>query len=260
MAISLKSRDEIEKMRLAGKIVHEALSRCAEVCKAGVTTAEVDAEAEKVLAKHDGAVGLFKWYPTYQQGEGFPACTCVSVNQEVVHGIPGSRGLKNGDVVSIDFGCRINGWCGDSATTVLVGNVAADVRRLCEVTEHVLRIAIENIKPGVNWSSIARLMEGYAKKAGFGVVRDFVGHGIGKSMHEDPKVPNFVSRDLKRNDIELRPGMVIAVEPMCCLGTDDVRVLSDGWTVVTTDGKPAAHYEHTITVTDTGCDVLTDGK
>jgi methionyl aminopeptidase len=157
MAISLKTPSQIEQMRQAGRVVREALDRCAAACKVGATTAQIDAEAEKVLAE-TGAVGLFKWYPTYRKGEGFPACTCISVNEEVVHGIPGPREIRDGDVVSIDFGCRINGWCGDSATTVLVGNVDAVTRRLCEVTEHVLAVAIENVRPGRRWSQVARLM------------------------------------------------------------------------------------------------------
>ncbi len=259
MAISLKTPEEIELMRRAGRVVHEALRRCTAKCRPGVTTREIDAEAENVLAE-SGAVGLFKWYPTYREGEGFPACTCISVNDEVVHGIPGERPLAEGDIVSIDFGCRIDGWCGDSATTVMVGEVKPSIRRLCEVTEHVLRIATENIRPGRTWSQVARLMESYAVKAKLGVVRDFVGHGIGRTMHEDPKLPNFVSRELLRNDIELRPGLVMAVEPMCCLGAERVKVLDDQWTVVTGDGQPAAHYEHTLAVTGDGCEVLTDGR
>lgn len=245
-------------MRQAGRLVHEALRRCVAKCEPGVTTAEIDAEAEGVLAE-SGAVGLFKYYPTYKPGEGFPACTCISTNEEVVHGIPGDRQVQDGDLVSIDFGCRQDDWCGDSATTVLVGNVSPEWRKLCEVTEHVLLIAIENIKPGRKWSQIARLMQQYGEQAGLSVVRDYVGHGIGRKMHEDPKAPNFVSRDLLRNDIELKAGMVMAVEPMCILGSADVRTLDDGWTVVTADGMPAAHYEHTIAVTDDGCEVLTDG-
>jgi methionyl aminopeptidase len=256
----LKSPAEIQLMRQAGRVVFEALRRCREAAKPGVTTAQIDAQAEQVIAETSGAVGLFKWYPTYQPGQGFPAVTCISVNDEVVHGIPGSRVLKEGDVVSVDFGVRLNGWCADSATTFPVGKVSADKQRLCEVTEHVLRIAIENIRPGRKWSIIAKMMQTYAEKAGMGVIRDYVGHGIGKSMHEEPKVPNFVSRELLRSDIELRPGMVLAVEPMCTLGSERVKQLDDGWTVVTTDRSAAAHCEHTLAVTETGCEVLTDGR
>jgi methionyl aminopeptidase len=259
MTISYKTVDQIARMRAAGRWVYKALQQCSEVCKAGATTADVDAQAEAVLAE-SGGVGLFKNYPSYRRGEGFPAATCVSVNQEVVHGIPGDRVIRDGDVVSIDFGIKIDDWCADAATTVMVGRVSPEVRRLCEVTQHILTIAIENTRPGEKWSRIARRMENYARQAKLGVVREFVGHGIGQALHEEPKVPNFVSRDLVRNDIELKPGLVIAVEPMCCLGSDSVRVMEDGWTVVTADGAAAAHYEHTLAVTETGCDVLTDGR
>lgn len=259
MGIQVKTPAEIQLMRKAGQVVHETLRRCGQVCKPGVTTAQINEQAENVLAE-TGGFGLFKNYPSYRPGEGFPAATCISVNDEVVHGIPGPRVIRDGDVVSIDFGVRLNGWCADAAVTVLVGEVPADVRRMCQVTRQVLELAIRNMKPGARWSQIARLMEQEAVKAGMGVVRDFVGHGIGRLLHEEPKVPNFVSRDLQRHDIDLRPGMVLAVEPMCCLGSEKVRILDDQWTVVTMDGKCAAHYEHTIAITESGCEILTDGQ
>ena len=260
MSISYKSKEQIARMRDSGRWVHEALRRCREVCRPGVTTGAIDAAAESVLDEC-GGTPLFKNYPASSPGaRAFPASTCISVNEEVVHGIPGDRVVRDGDIVSIDFGVRIDDWCGDAATTILVGNVDEPVRRLCEVTEHVLTIAIENIRPGRRWSQVARQMENYAARAKLGIVREFVGHGIGRKLHEEPKVPNFVSRELLRNDIELRPGLVIAVEPMCCLGGESVRVLGDQWTVVTVDGLPAAHYEHTIAVTESGCEILTDGS
>ena len=260
MTISYKTPQQIERMRESGRWVHEALRRCREACQVGTTTAEIDAAAESVLDEC-GGIPLFKNYPASSPGgEPFPASTCISVNEEVVHGIPGDRKIKDGDIVSIDFGVKIDGWCGDSATTILVGNVPEPVRRLCEVTEHVLTIAMENIRPGRRWSQVARQMETYASRAKFGIVREFVGHGIGQKLHEEPKVPNFVSRDLLRHDIELTPGLVIAVEPMCCLGGESVKVLADHWTVATVDRKPAAHYEHTIAVTESGCEILTDGS
>lgn len=247
-------------MRVAGRLVHKTLQRCREVCQPGVTTAEIEAQAQQIIDE-TGAFPLFKHYPDYSKpGKGFPACTCISVNEEIVHGIPGKRIIQDGDIVSVDFGCRIDGWCGDSATTILVGQVPAKIRKMCEATEHVLRIAIENMAPGKKWSQIAMLMQKYAENAGYQVIRDFVGHGIGKRLHEDPKVPNFVSKDLLHNDFELTPGMVLAVEPMCAIGTYQVRTLSDHWTVVTSDGSAAAHYEHTIAITENGCDVLTDGR
>lgn len=259
MAIRLKTRQEIEKMRAAGRVVRAVLNHCQEICKPGITTREIDEQAYEVFTSK-GAKGLFLNYPTYRPGEGFPANLCISVNDEVVHGIAGDRVIKDGDIVGVDCGVELDGWCGDAATTIMVGNVAPDVRRLCETTQRVLEIALENIKPGRRWSQIARLMQGYAESAGLGVVRDFVGHGIGSKMHEDPKIPNFVSRELVRHDIILREGMVMAIEPMCNLGTHEVITLSDGWTVLTVDRKASAHYEHTVAVTADGADVLTDGN
>lgn len=263
MGIRLKTPDEIDQMRRAGRIVHEVLQHCREMCRAGVTTREIDEAAYEIYSAH-GARGLFKNYPTYKPGEGFPSNLCISVNECVVHGIAGDREILDGDIVSIDCGVQLDGWCGDAATTVLVGDVSRDVRRLCEVTLHVLQIAVENVQPGRQWSQIARLMQGYAERAGLSVVRDFVGHGIGRDMHESPKVPNYVprkaGRDLLKHDILLREGMVLAIEPMCNMGVKDVVTLADGWTVRTADGKHSAHYEHTVAVKADGADVLTDGR
>jgi len=259
MKIRLKTQNEIEKMRVAGRVVHKVLERCREICKPGITTRQIDDEAFRVF-NAAGARGLFKNYPTYKPGEGFPANLCISVNEVVVHGIAGERVIKDGDIVGVDCGVQLDGWCGDSATTVMVGNVRPETRRLCEVTQQVLRIAIENIKPGRRWSQVARLMQNHAEENGLSVVRAFVGHGIGQSMHEQPQVPNFVSRELLRNDILLREGLVLAIEPMCNLGVKEVVTLDDGWTVVTEDRQPSAHYEHTVAVTKTGAEVLTDGR
>lgn len=259
MAIELKSKDDLKKMRAAGRIVKKVLDHCREICQPGITTRQID-EAGAEVIKANGGRGLFKNYPTYKPGEGFPANLCISVNEQVVHGIASETVIRDGDVVSVDCGVKLDGWCGDSATTIMVGNVSSEVRRLCDVTKHVLDIAIENMRPGRKWSQVARLMQSYAEQEGFGVVKDFVGHGIGRSMHEDPKVPNFVSRDLLRNDIELREGVTLAVEPMCNLGGSNVITLKDGWTVVTTDRKPSAHFEHTVAVTAHGSEVLTDGN
>lgn len=248
-------------MRAAGRVVHQVLQRIKEICKPGVTTRQIDEEAYRTFTRL-GAKGLFKNYPTYKPGEGFPANTCISVNEEVVHGIAGDRVIQDGDIVGVDCGVMVDGWCGDSATTIMVGNVSPEVRKLCETTEHVLKLAIANIRPGRKWSQIARLMQNYAEAHGYGVVRDFVGHGIGSKMHEDPKVPNFWTQQQKRDnqDFELREGVVLAIEPMCNLGSKDVVTLDDGWTVVTVDRKPSAHYEHTVAVTRDGADVLTDGR
>jgi methionyl aminopeptidase len=259
MAVILKSKEQIEKMRAAGRVVHKVLQRCREICQPGITTREIDEEAYRVFTAA-GARGLFKNYPTYRPGEGFPSNLCISVNEVVVHGIADERVIGEGDVVGIDCGVELDGWCGDSAVTVMVGEVEPQTRRLCEVTQHVLDMAIENIRPGRKWSQIARLMQNYAEQAGMSVVKDFVGHGIGQTMHEDPKVPNFDSSELRRYDIDLREGVVLAVEPMCTQGPADVVTLSDGWTVQTADGLPSAHYEHTVAVTADGADVLTDGR
>jgi methionyl aminopeptidase len=176
----------------------------------------------------------------------------------VVHGIPSERViLREGDILSIDFGAKLAGYCGDAAVTVAVGPIHAIRQKLMDVTRQLLDIAIERMTPGIRWSQIAGEMETCARKAGFSVVRDFVGHGIGTEMHEDPKVPNFVSDDLLRNDILLKEGMVLAVEPMVNMGRSSVRTLSDGWTVVTRDKKCSAHFEHTIAVVAGGCEVLT---
>ena len=259
MAIRLKHRHELDKMRAAGRVVRAVHDKCRELCTPGTTTQEIDEAAARVM-REAGAVGLFKNYPTYKPNEGFPANLCISVNDVVVHGIASDYRVKDGDIVGIDCGVMLDGWCGDAATTILVGEVDRKVRRMCETTEHCLQIAIDSIKPGRRWSQIARLMQNYAESKGYGVVRDFVGHGIGQKMHEEPKVPNFVSRELLKDDIVLREGIVLAIEPMCNLGTREVRTLSDGWTVVTIDGKASAHYEHTVAVTKNGAEVLTDGN
>ena len=256
MPVVLKSRAEIEKMRAAGRVVRRVLDRCMEICKPGITTREIDEEAYRTFTAA-GATGLFRGYPGKTP---FPSHTCISVNEQVVHGIAGERVIRDGDIVGVDCGVLLDGWCGDAATTILVGEVEQETRRLCEVTQHVLQLAVENIRPGRRWSQVARLMQNYAESMGFSVVRDFVGHGIGRSMHEEPKVPNFVSRELLRKDIVLREGLVLAVEPMVNAGTHETVTLDDGWTVLTADGKPAAHYEHTIAVTRNGADVLTDGR
>lgn len=258
-SIRLKSKDELYKMRLAGRVVRQVHEMCREMCKPGVTTREIDEAADEMI-RSKGAIGLFKNYPTYRPGEGFPGHLCISVNEVVVHGIADDRQIRDGDVVGIDCGVKLDGWCGDAANTILVGNVDEETRKMCEATEHCLQIAIDQIKPGRKWSQIARLMQKYAEDRGYGVVRDFVGHGIGSEMHQPPSVPNFVNRDLKKNDILLRKGIVLAIEPMLTLGTREVKTLQDGWTVVTLDGKPSAHYEHTVAVTENGAEVLTDGN
>ena len=261
MKITLKSRREIELMRNAGRVVFRALSRAQELARAGMTTLELDRIVYDTYTSA-GAQGLFKWYPTYEPGKGFPGNTCISVNDEVVHGIPGNRVLKDGDVVSVDCGIRLGGYCGDSAVTIPIGSTTPETQRLLRVTQETLAIAIQEIRPGRRWSDVARKMQEHVEKNGMSCVREFVGHGIGTRMHEDPKVPNFVSDDFKKRggDFYLQAGMTLAVEPMVIFGKPEVVVLDDRWTVVTKDNTPAAHYEHTIAVTATGSDVLTDGR
>ncbi len=259
MAYILKSRREIEMMRRAGQLGREIIEKMKQAAAPGVTTYELDGLARAELDKV-GGIALSKNYPTYQEGEGFPGHTCISVNEEVVHGIPGKRVLKDGDVVTLDLALSLNGYCADTATTVGIGKVTPLAQKLMDVTRETLVLAIENIRPGKKWSDIARLMQYHVERNGFSVVREFVGHGIGRSMHEDPKVPNFVTAEQLRGDFKLRPGMTLAVEPMVVAGRRDVECRSDGWTMVTEDRQPAAHYEHTIAVTDVGVDVLTDGR
>jgi len=256
VAIKLKSQREIEQMRRAGAVVRTVLDRLAELAAPGVTTAALDAEAERLTAEL-GAVPLFKGVPG--RGGPFPGTICASINHEVVHGIPSARRVIGpADAVSIDYGCRLEGYCGDAASTFVMPEAPERVRQLVSATRRVLEMAIEMTRPGVRWSAIAGAMQHHAESLGFSVVRQFVGHGIGRDMWEDPKVPNFVSPELLARDIVLEEGLVIAVEPMINMGTPDVVMESDGWTVVTKDGKPSAHFEHTLAVTADGVDVLTD--
>jgi len=260
MPIVLKTRREIDLMRTPGKLPHDILMTMAERVRPGASTQELDDIAEEELAKSN-AVGLSKNYPTYKPGEGFPASTCISVNEEVVHGIPTpNRVLKEGDIVTLDVTPRLNGYCADSAITVGVGTLRPEMQKLLDVTRQTLELALEHMKPQKRWSEIARLMQHNVEKNGFSVVREFVGHGVGHSIHEDPKVPNFVTSEPVRGDFVLRPGMTLAVEPMVVAGRRDVTLLNDGWTVITEDKKPAAHFEHTVAVTASGIEVLTDGR
>ena len=234
------------------------LSKLQEIAEPGVTTGHLDETALQMTAVA-GAEALFKGVRSPHARRPFPGAICASINEQVVHGMPSDRAvLRAGDILSIDFGVRLDGYCGDSALTVPIGEVSEDKRRLIEVTKTVLDIAIAESRPGRRWSQVAAAMQQYAESAGFAVVRDFVGHGIGTKMHEEPKVPNFVSDDLLADDIVLAEGMVLAVEPMINAGSSAVRTLGNGWTVVTRDGKCSAHFEHTIAVVPDGCEVLTE--
>ena len=257
MPIILRSQREIEKLREAGSVVANVLSKLKEYAKPGVSTAELD-EIALDMTRQAGGIALFKGVPCPYMNKPFPGGICASVNEQLVHGIPSRKVvLAEGDILSVDFGVKLNGYCGDSAITVGIGNIAPDRQRLLDTTQRLLDIAIEKMAPGVRWSLIARFMEDTARQAGFSIVRDYVGHGIGTDMHEDPKVPNFVSSELLKDDIVLKKGMILAVEPMVNMGKAGVRTLSDGWTVVTKDRKCSAHFEHTIAVVSDGCEVLT---
>jgi methionyl aminopeptidase len=237
-------------------LVWEAHRAARAVLRPGVATAEIDAVVEGYFAAHQ-AEPLFKGVPGPVP---FPAVTCISINEEVVHGIPGARKLKEGDIVSIDTGCRLSGWCGDAAATYAIGEVAPNVRRLLDVTRKSLELAIQLMDQRKWWSDVAREMEAFVKKQGFSMVEAFVGHGIGRKMHEDPQVPNFAARRVRRSsDFRLVAGLVIAVEPMVNMGTKEVRCQPDHWTQVTADGAPSAHFEHTIALTDAGPEILTAG-
>jgi methionyl aminopeptidase len=255
--IKLKSPREIGLMRESGRLVAQALDRVRALAVPGATTADFD-EVVAATFRERGAVPLFKGYPSSTKGKPpFPAVICASVNQQVVHGIPNRRPLREGDVVSIDTGCRLNGWCGDAAVTLAIGPVRPEVQRLLEVTSETLDLAIRAMARCRTWSEVAGLMERYVKSQGMYVIEKFVGHGIGQDMHEEPQVPNFVSKALRKNDIRLEPGLVLAIEPMVALGTKEVRTLDDGWTVETKDRGASAHFEHTVAMTPEGPRVLT---
>lgn len=255
MSVAIRTDKEISKLRDAGQIVGNILQYFKENIKPGMTTGQLAEISDRMIAEA-GAIALFKGVPNPGYPD-FPSSICTSVNEQVVHGIPDERVLVEGDIVSIDCGTRLRGYCGDAAVTIAVGKVSDELAKLMTITSGMLDIVIKESRPGILWSEIAAKMQRLAENAGFGVVQEYVGHGIGKQMHEDPKIPNFVSKELLMNDLLLRKGMVLAVEPMVNVGTWKCKTLSDGWTVVTADGKPSAHFEHTIAITENGCEVLT---
>ncbi len=234
-------------MRGACRIVHEVLQELKAACRCGVQTVELDHIAE-TRTRALGAEPAFKGY------RGFPRSLCASINQEVVHGIPSKRELTEGDIIGLDFGVLYNGYYGDAAITVSIGKVSEEVEKLLRVTEESLYLGIEQMQPDNHLSDISRAIQSHAEGNGFSVVKELGGHGIGQHLHEDPMVLNYVANG---RGIRLKPGLVLAIEPMVNLGTDRVRILSDGWTVVTQDGKPSAHFEHTVAITDQGPEILT---
>lgn len=253
MAPTRKTMIQIAKMRESGLIAWKAQQAAAAAIKVGVTTAEIDAVVEKVIAAHN-AQPLFKGHRGSATSP-FPAATCISINDEVVHGIPGSRKLSEGDIVSIDIGVRLDGWCSDTAMTWPVGEIDSQTKRLLQVTAGALNLAIAKSRPNIQWSKVATAIESHVKRAGFYLIEDLCGHGIGRQLWEEPQVPNHfcpIGRDFK-----LHPGTVIAVEPMVALGSGAVQLQPDGWTMVTADRTNAAHFEHTIAVTEDAILVLT---
>jgi methionyl aminopeptidase len=249
--ITCKGTSEILKMERAAQVVHAALAECAAVCVPGVTTEEIDRVAAGVIA----AQGAKAAFPGYR---GYPKTICVSINEEVVHGIPSPRKkLKQGDVVGLDLGAVVEGYYGDAARTIAVGEVKPEIKALVEATHEALLAGISAVRIGGRIGDIGAAIEAVAKKKGYGVVREYVGHGVGTSLHEEPQVPNYGPKG--RGEL-IRKGMTLAIEPMFNLGTAKVRRLSDGWTVSTVDGKPSAHFEHTVAVTTAGPVVLGFGR
>jgi methionyl aminopeptidase len=245
--IIIKSSREIEQLRRPNAIVAEVLQRLRKAVVPGVTTRELDQITEDVILSK-GALPAFKGY------RGYPASLCASINEQVVHGIPNQRRLEEGDIVSLDVGASLNGYFGDAAITLPVGTVDPEAERLLKVTERALTLGIEQARKGNRLFDISFAVQRWVESHGFSVVRDFVGHGIGKSLHEEPQIPNFGS---PHQGPRLEEGMVFALEPMVNEGTYEVKILSDGWTVITADRKRSAHFEHTIAVTDGDPEILT---
>lgn len=246
--IILRTAAEIAIMREAGRLVARVLGELAEMAAPGVTTRELDAVAERLI-REAGALPAFKGY------RGFPASICASINQEVVHGIPGDRQLREGDLLSVDVGVKLRGYFGDAAVTVVVGDRAGGLAaRLLEAGRGALASGVDRVVPGGRLGDVSNAVQRFAEGQGFSVVRDYVGHGIGQAMHEDPQIPNFGPAG---QGPVLKPGMVLAIEPMVNAGTHEVDCLPDGWTVVTRDGLPSVHFEHTVAVTENGSEILT---
>ena len=249
--VTRKSRREIEKMRIAGRIVAEVLALVESELRPGVSTAHLDRLAERHI-RSAGAVPSFKGYG--HRSNPFPASLCISLDDEVVHGIPGERTIKSCQIVSVDAGAIYDGWHGDGARTFVVGDAAAEIVTLVETTRLAMMAGIAAAVPGANLGDVSAAIEDIAAPGGYGVVRQFVGHGIGTEMHEGPQVPNYRTGG---RGMKLVPGICLAIEPMLTLGSGDVLVKPDGWTIVTADGSLAAHFEHTIAITDEGPQILT---
>ncbi len=247
MAVTVKTSEQVATMRKAGRVVAEMLDACAAAARPGITTADLDRVARDVLARR-GAKSNFLGY------HGYPAVICTSPNHVIVHGIPGGYRLRDGDIISIDCGAIVDGWHGDAARTIPVGDISEEARKLIRVTEESLWAGIDRVRKGAHLTDIGHAVQTVAEGAGFSVVREYVGHGIGRAMHEEPQVPNYGDPG---HGIKLKVGHVLAVEPMVNLGSPETQLNDDGWTVVTADGGLSAHFEHSIAVTDDGPEVLT---
>jgi len=244
----IKSQEEILLMREAGRAAMAVMRKASGAIAPGLTTAELDRRIAEWIAL-EGATSAFFGY------RGFPGQACISVNEEVIHGIGGSRRLQFGDLVKLDVGVRKRGYIGDMAMTVVCGGCSPVAQKLMDVTIQALHEGIAQVRPGNSTQDIGRAVHRVVEAGGFGVVKEFCGHGVGRSVHEEPQVPNYVDR---RESVRLRAGMTIAIEPMVTVGSPAVKILDDGWTVVTQDRQPSAHFEHTVLVTATGCEILTD--
>jgi methionyl aminopeptidase len=242
-----KSQKEIDKMRAAGQLVGRVLQELRGMATPGITTLEIDRAAEKMI--RDGGA-----YPTFKNYNGFPFSICASVNEQVVHGFPSEYQLREGDIFSIDVGATLDGFVGDTATTVAVGKVSEDRLQLMRITEECLQLAIEQCRPGNHLGDIGFAVQTHAEAHGYSIVRDYVGHGIGRRMHEDPQIPNYGKPG---KGPKIKKGYVFALEPMVNMGSLHTKTLKDGWTVVTVDGQPSAHFEHTVAITEEGPEVLT---
>jgi len=251
--VTRKSRAEIARMRRAGRIVAEVLALCEEMLKPGVSTAEIDRRAEAHI-RRSGAVPSFLGYPGINPRRPFPASVCISIDDQIVHGIPGDRTIESGQIVSIDAGAIVEGWHGDAARTWYIGDAPPDVAALIDTTRLSMLAGIAAAVPGNHIEDISAAVEDVARPGGYGIVRQFVGHGIGTEMHEEPQVPNFRTG---RPGRKLEPGLCLAIEPMLTLGRPEARILADDWTVATRDGSLAAHFEDSIAVTEDGPEVLT---
>lgn len=251
--ITLKSQRELDKMRRAGEVVAKVHQRLSELIQPGITTIELDRIAEEII-RSCGAIPSFKGFPCAYGGIDFPGSICTSINDQVIHGIPGNIVLKEGDIVSVDAGAILDGYHGDAARTFPVGKVSEEARALIYHTEEAFRRGMEKAVEGNRVVDISIAIQQYAESQGYSVVRDFVGHGIGTQMHEEPQIPNYKTQE---RGPRLSNGMTLAIEPMINMGTWQVKVLKDNWTVVTVDGKLSAHYENTIAVTPNGPEILT---